>query len=229
VRVAIESKVEWTQDADVVVVGAGFFGLTIAERIAAETNKKITILECRDHIGGNAHSYMEEQSKVEVHSYGSHLFHTNNLKVWEYVNRFTKFNDYQHRVFAIAKGEIYSLPLNLQTLSQIYSGVTSVEAAARLIKSFSKEKKDNFEDMAISLVGELAYELFIKNYTKKQWQTDPKKLPSEIISRLPVRTNLDGRYFSDKYQGLPLNGYHQWHKKMINDEKITVQLNTDFF
>jgi len=229
VRVALEPKVEWTRDADIVVVGAGFFGLTIAERIAAETNKKVTILECRDHIGGNAHSYKDEASQVEVHSYGSHLFHTNNLKVWEYANKFTKFNDYQHRVYAIAEGEIYSLPLNLQTLSQIYPGITSVEAANELIDGFAKEDKANFQDMAISLVGELAYELFIKNYTQKQWQTDPKKLPPEIISRLPVRTNLDGRYFSDKYQGLPLNGYQQWHERMIDDQKITVQLNTDFF
>jgi UDP-galactopyranose mutase len=211
------------------VVGAGFFGLTIAERIAAKTDKKVTILECRDHIGGNAHSYIEEASQVEVHSYGSHLFHTNNLKVWDYVNKFTKFNDYKHRVYAIAKGEIYSLPLNLQTLSQIYPGVTSVEAATDLIGGFAKENKENFQDMAISLVGDVAYELFIKNYTQKQWQTDPKKLPPEIISRLPVRTNLDGRYFSDKYQGLPLNGYQQWHERMIDDQKITVQLNTDFF
>lgn len=228
-RVANKSQVEWTREAEVVVVGAGFFGLTIAERIAAETGKKVAILECRDHIGGNAHSYIDEISQVEVHSYGSHLFHTNNLKVWNYVNRFTKFNNYQHRVFAVAKGEIYSLPVNLQTLSQIYPGVTSVGEAAALIKEFTKGKKENFEDTAISLVGELAYELFIKNYTQKQWQTDPKELPSEIISRLPIRVNLDGRYFSDKYQGLPLNGYKQWHENMIKNEKISVQLNTDFF
>ncbi len=228
-RVVSEPRVEWTRGADVVVVGAGFFGLTIAERIAAETNKKVTILESRDHIGGNAHSYIDEASQVEVHSYGSHLFHTNNLKVWDYVNKFTKFNDYKHRVYAIAKGEIYSLPLNLQTLSQIYPGVTSVEAATNLIGGFARENRENFQDMAISLVGEAAYELFIKNYTQKQWQTDPKKLPPDIISRLPVRTNLDGRYFSDKYQGLPLNGYQKWHERMIDDEKITVQLKTDFF
>ena len=228
-RVSSNSRVEWTREAQVVVVGAGFFGLTVAERIAAETNKKVAILECRSHIGGNAHSYTEETSQVEVHSYGSHLFHTNNLKVWEYVNRFTAFNNYQHRVYAIAKGEIYSLPVNLQTLSQIYPGITTVDEAARLIRGFSKDKKDNFEETAISLVGEPAYELFIKNYTHKQWQTDPKELPSEIISRLPIRTNLDGRYFSDKYQGLPLNGYQKWHENMVQDKKISVQLNTDFF
>ena len=228
-RVSNNSRIEWTREAEVVVVGAGFFGLTVAERIAAETDKKIAILECRNHIGGNAHSYIEKTSQVEVHSYGSHLFHTNNSKVWEYVNRFTQFNNYQHRVFAIAKGEIYSLPVNLQTLSQIYPGVTTVDEATRLIQGFSRDKRENFEDTAISLVGDAAYELFIKNYTQKQWQTDPKELPAEIISRLPIRTNLDGRYFSDKYQGLPLNGYQQWHKNMILDEKISVQLNTDFF
>jgi len=229
VRVSNNSRIEWTREAEVVVVGAGFFGLTVAERIAAETDKKIAILECRNHIGGNAHSYIEKTSQVEVHSYGSHLFHTNNSKVWEYVNRFTQFNNYQHRVFAIAKGEIYSLPVNLQTLSQIYPGVTTVDEATRLIQGFSRDKRENFEDTAISLVGDAAYELFIKNYTQKQWQTDPKELPAEIISRLPIRTNLDGRYFSDKYQGLPLNGYQQWHENMILDEKISVQLNTDFF
>lgn len=228
-RVSSNSRLEWTREAQVVVVGAGFFGLTVAERIAAETNKKVAILECRSHIGGNAHSYIDETSQVEVHSYGSHLFHTNNLKVWEYVNRFTAFNNYQHRVYAIAKGEIYSLPVNLQTLSQIYPGITTVDEAARLIQGFSKDKKDNLEETAISLVGEPAYELFIKNYTHKQWQTDPKELPSEIISRLPIRTNLDGRYFSDKYQGLPLNGYQKWHENMVQNKKISVQLNTDFF
>jgi UDP-galactopyranose mutase len=229
VRVASKPKTEWTRNAEVVVVGAGFFGLTIAERIASETKKRVTILENREHIGGNAHSYIEENSKIEVHSYGSHLFHTNNFKVWEYVNRFTKFNDYQHRVFAIAKGEIFSLPLNLQTFSQIYPGVTSVETVTSLISDFPTANLDTFHDMAISLVGEKAYELLIKNYTQKQWQTDTTKLPPDIISRLPVRTNLDGRYFSDRYQGLPLNGYQEWQENMLKNEKISVQLNTDFF
>jgi UDP-galactopyranose mutase len=229
VNISIQPRVEWTRSADVVVVGAGFFGLTIAEQVASRTNKKVTILESRNHIGGNAYSYIEESTQIEVHAYGSHLFHTNNLKVWDYVNQFTKFNNYQHRVFALAQGKIYNLPLNLQTLSAIYSGVTSVPAAIKLIDDFPRNQKDNFEDMAISSVGKLAYDLLIKNYTRKQWQTDPRKLSPEIINRLPVRTNLDGRYFSDKYQGLPFHGYQQWHSRMIDNKNISVQLNTDFF
>ncbi|QLL25479.1 UDP-galactopyranose mutase [Actinobacteria bacterium IMCC26103] len=217
------------READVIVVGAGFFGLTVAERLASESQKRVAIVDSRDHIGGNAHSYIEASSQVEVHTYGSHLFHTNNEKVWKYVSKFTEFNNYQHRVFAISRGEVFSLPVNLQTLSQLYPGITTVEQAAQLLASFPKDELNNFESKAISLVGEIAYNRFIKNYTEKQWQTNPRDLPAEIISRLPIRTNLDGRYFSDKYQGLPMDGYQKWQEKMVTDEKISIQLNTDFF
>ena len=212
-----------------IVVGAGFFGLTVAERLASESQKRVAILDSRDHIGGNAHSYIEGSSQVEVHTYGSHLFHTNNEKVWKYVSQFTEFNDYQHRVFAISRGGVFNLPVNLQTLSQLYPGITTVEQAAQLLASFPSDNLNNFESKAISLVGEIAYNRFIKNYTEKQWQTNPRDLPAEIISRLPIRTNLDGRYFNDKYQGLPLDGYQKWQENMLKNGKISIQLNTDFF
>ena len=228
-RLSKTSLVEWIREADVIVVGAGFFGLTVAERLATESQKRVAILDSRDHIGGNAHSYIEDSSQVEVHTYGSHLFHTNNEKVWKYVSQFTSFNDYQHRVFAISGGEVFNLPVNLQTLSQLYPGITTVEQAAQLLASFPTDELNNFESKAISLVGEIAYNRFIKNYTEKQWQTNPRDLPAEIISRLPIRTNLDGRYFSDKYQGLPLDGYQKWQENMVTNEKISIQLNTDFF
>ncbi len=228
-RLSKTPLVEWIREADVIVVGAGFFGLTVAERLASESQKRVAIVDSRDHIGGNAHSYIEASSQVEVHTYGSHLFHTNNEKVWKYVSKFTEFNNYQHRVFAISRGEVFSLPVNLQTLSQLYPGITTVEQAAQLLASFPKDELNNFESKAISLVGEIAYNRFIKNYTEKQWQTNPRDLPAEIISRLPIRTNLDGRYFSDKYQGLPMDGYQKWQEKMVTDEKISIQLNTDFF
>ena len=221
--------VDWIRAADVIVVGAGFFGLTVAERLASNSQKRVAILDSRDHIGGNAHSYIEDSSQIEVHTYGSHLFHTNNEKVWKYVSQFTAFNNYQHRVFAISRGEVFNLPVNLQTLSQLYPGITTVEQAVRLLESFPRDELNNFESKAISLVGEIAYNRFIKNYTEKQWQTNPRDLPAEVISRLPIRTNLDGRYFSDRYQGLPLHGYQKWQENMLKNEKISIQLNSDFF
>lgn len=222
----------WLSAADVVVVGSGFFGLTTAERIASQLQKKVAIIEARDHFGGNAHSRFDVDTGIEVHSYGSHLFHTNSEKIWNYVNRFTKFNDYEHRVFGISQGKILTLPVNLQTLSQLYPGITSIEDAKVLISSFSEgleTPNKNLETKAISMVGPVAYERLIKHYTQKQWQLPAQQLPSEIIGRLPIRTNLDNRYFSDKYQGLPLDGYAAWHQSMLQDSNITLCLNTNFF
>lgn len=222
----------WLNSAEVVVVGSGFFGLTIAERIATELNRQVTIMEIRNHIGGNAHSYIDSDTGIEIHKYGTHLFHTSNEKIWNYVNSFTQFNNYEHKVFAMSDGQLFTLPVNLQTLSQLHSGITTVRKAEKFLNlEFSKfiDEPDNLEDKAISLVGEVIYQKLIKEYTRKQWQIDPKLLPAEIITRLPVRKNLDNRYFSDTHQGLPLGGYTQWHEKMLKHPNITVQTNTDFF
>lgn len=225
-------NLESLRNSEVVVVGSGFFGLTIAERVANNLNKKVCILESRDHFGGNAHAYFDEISKIEIHKYGSHLFHTNSEKIWEYVNRFTKFNSYSHRVYGISQGEILTLPVNLQTLSQLYPDVTSIDSAIELVKGFKAavdDPEENLESKARSMVGEAAYERVVKHYTQKQWQTDPKELPAETISRLPIRLNLDNRYFTDKYQGLPIDGYTAWQASMLESENITLCLNSDFF
>ena len=227
-----EFRQEWLASADFIVIGSGFFGLTVAERIASQLNKKVAIFETRAHFGGNAHSRVDPETGIEIHTYGSHLFHTNSEKIWEYVNRFTKFNSYEHRVFGISKGQILTLPFNLQTLSQLYPGISSIIDAQKLISSFSildGSSHSNLEGKAISMVGPVAYERLIKHYTQKQWQTSAKELSPDIIGRLPIRLNLDNRYFSDSYQGLPVDGYGAWHEAMLDHPNITLCLNSDFF
>jgi len=218
---------------DLVVVGSGFFGLTIAERVAAELNKKVLIIERRSHIGGNAYSEAEPETGIEVHVYGAHLFHTSNEKVWEYVNRFTTFTNYQHRVFAKFRDQVYSFPMNLGLINQFFGRSHTPDEARALIAEQSSEidTKDasNLEEKAISLIGRPLYEAFVKGYTAKQWQTDPTELSADIITRLPVRYNFDNRYFSDKYEGLPTDGYTAWLQRMADHPNIEVRLDTDFF
>ena len=217
---------------DLVVVGSGFFGLTIAER-AAERGKKVLVIERRSHIGGNAYSEFEPETGIEVHRYGAHLFHTSNEVVWEYVNRFTAFTNYQHKVYTQHKGEVYPLPINLGTINQFFGAAYSPTEAKALITEQAAELGDaeitNLEDKAISLIGRPLYEAFIRDYTEKQWQTSPRNLPGEIISRLPVRYNYDNRYFNDTYEGLPVDGYTAWLERMADHPNIEVRLNTDFF
>ena len=222
---------------DLVVVGSGLYGLTIAERVANKLGRKVLVLEKRDHIGGNAFSYFDNESKIEVHKYGSHLFHTSNEKVWHYINKFTSFTNYTHRVYAVNNGKLYTLPFNSQTFSEVYGRYFTPSEIDIIHKSFSKKVdspkeiggEDSFETRAKSMVGEKIYEILIEEYTKKQWQMPIEKLPASIISRLPIRNNLDGRYFGDKYQGLPSDGYMNIFKKMIESERIEVRLNSDFF
>ncbi|MFT4185997.1 MAG: UDP-galactopyranose mutase [Micrococcaceae bacterium] len=219
--------------ADLVVVGSGLFGLTIAERAANDLGLKVVILDRRHHIGGNAYSEKEKQTGIEVHRYGAHLFHTSNERVWEYVNRFTEFTNYVHRVYTNHKGIVYPMPINLGTINQFFNAAYGPEEAKALIKKQAAElagtDPENLNDKGISLIGRPLYEAFIKEYTGKQWQTDPKDLPAGIISRLPVRYNYDNRYFNDKYEGLPVDGYTAWLERMADNPNIEVRLNTDFF
>jgi UDP-galactopyranose mutase len=221
------------ENADLVVVGSGFFGLTIAERAASELGLRVAVIEKRDHIGGNAHSYFEPETGIEVHAYGSHLFHTSNQEVWDYVNRFTSFNDYVHHVFTLHRDNVYSLPVNLMTICSFFGKTFSPDEAKELLTShISREQLDdpqNLEEKALSLIGRPLYEAFIRNYTLKQWQLDPTELPADIITRLPVRYNFDNRYFDDRWEGLPTNGYGQWIKKMATHDLITVQTGVDYF
>ncbi len=219
-------------NADLVIVGSGFFGLTIAERCANDLGLRVLILERRAHIGGNAYSEPEPQTGIEIHRYGAHLFHTSNGKVWEYVNRFTAFTGYQHRVFSIYKSRVYPLPINLGTICEYFGAAMSPDEARALIAEQAAEvaagRAANLEEKAVSLIGRPLYEAFIRGYTAKQWQTDPAELPAEIITRLPVRYTFNNRYFSDTYEGLPVDGYTAWLERMIDHPNIEVRLDTDF-
>jgi UDP-galactopyranose mutase len=205
--------------------------LTVARLIAEETNSTVTIYEKRDHIGGNAHSYFDSETEIEVHKYGSHLFHTSNDLVWNFVNRFAKFNDYKHTVWAKHNNEIFSLPFNLATINQFLRTSMSPQEAQIFMTRSTDEKSripSNLEEKAISLIGSELYEAFVKNYTQKQWQTDPKFLSPEIISRIPVRYTYNNHYFDDKYQGQPLLGYADLFNKMVDHKSIKVVLNHDY-
>jgi UDP-galactopyranose mutase len=218
---------------DLIVVGSGFFGLTVAERAATQLNKKILVLERRSHIGGNAYSEAEPETGIEVHRYGAHLFHTSNKRVWEYVNRFTQFTGYQHRVFARVKDQVYSFPMNLGLINQFFGKSHTPDEARALIAEQSSEidttAAKNLEEKAISLIGRPLYEAFVKGYTAKQWQTDPKELAASIISRLPVRYDFNNRYFNDTFEGLPVDGYTAWLEKMADHPNIEVRLDVDYF
>lgn len=216
-----------------VVVGSGLFGLTVAERCASELGLKVLVLERRPHLGGNAYSERDPETGIEVHVYGAHLFHTSNQRVWDYVNRFTSFTNYQHRVFAKVKDQVYSFPMNLALINQFFGHSHTPDEARALIAEQASEiataDATNLEEKAISLIGRPLYEAFVKGYTAKQWQTDPTELSADIITRLPVRYTFDNRYFSDTYEGLPTDGYTAWLERMADHPNIEVRLDTDFF
>ena len=230
---AVAKNRKVNMDADLVIVGAGLFGLTVAQQAVEKHGAKVEIIEVRDHLGGNAYSYMDKETGAEIHKYGAHLFHTSNPHVWEYVNRFTEFTNYVHRVYTTHNGEVFPLPINLGTINQFFHAHYTPAEAKALIAEQAGELAGtdpaNLNDKGISLIGRPLYEAFIKNYTAKQWQTDPSELPAGIIKRLPVRFNYDNRYFRDTWEGLPKDGYTAWMERMIDDPRIHVTLNTDFF
>ena len=188
---------------DLIVVGSGFFGLTVAERAASQLDKKVLIVERRNHLGGNAYSEAEPTTGIEVHKYGAHLFHTSNKRVWDYCNKFTDFTDYQHRVFAMHDGTAYQFPMGLGLINQFFGRYYSPDEARQLIKDqageFSPEEAQNLEEKAISLIGRPLYEAFIRDYTAKQWQTDPKELPAgtNIVNHLVELTKGGADYTFD--------------------------------
>lgn len=221
------------QKYDLIVVGSGLFGLTVAERTASQLGKRVLIVERRHHLGGNAYSEAEPTTGIEVHQYGAHLFHTSNQRVWEYVRQFTEFTGYQHRVFAMHKGTAYQFPMGLGLINQFFGKYYSPDEARELIRQqtdgLDPAAATNLEEKAISLIGRPLYEAFVRDYTAKQWQTDPKELPAGNITRLPVRYTFDNRYFNDTYEGLPVDGYAAWLERMADHELIEVRLNTDWF
>jgi UDP-galactopyranose mutase len=216
---------------DLVVVGSGFYGLTVAERMA-ERGLQVVVLERRDHIGGNAYSAVEPSTGIETHPYGSHLFHTSNERVWAYANRFSTFTDYVHHVYTTHHGEVFPMPINLGTVNQFFRSALGPAQARDLIASQAQEvtgTPQNLDEKGISLVGRPLYDAFIRGYTAKQWQTDPKDLPASVIARLPVRLTYDNRYFSDTHEGLPTDGYAAWLDRMADHPRIEIHTGTDFF
>lgn len=210
---------------DYLIVGCGLFGSVIAQRVI-EQNKTVLIIDKRNHIGGNC--YTEKISNIDIHKYGPHIFHTNNDRIWQYVNRFTKFNNYVNRPKVNYRGQIYSFPINLMTLYQLWGVKNPKEAKQKLDEVKIKiENPNNLEEWILSQVGEEIYYTFIYGYTRKQWNTEPKNLPSFIIKRLPIRLNFDDNYFYDKYQGIPENGYTNMILNMIHG--ADVDLNIDYF
>tara|TARA_B100001059_G_C17831135_1_gene584770 strand:- start:3046 stop:4137 length:1092 start_codon:yes stop_codon:yes gene_type:complete len=210
---------------DFLIVGAGFYGSICAYELKKK-GYSVVVIDSRNHIGGNC--YTSKRDSINLHEYGPHIFHTSNEEVWKWINNFVKFNDFQLRPVANYKGEIFSLPFNMWTFSKMWN-ITHPSEAKEIIKTQGKKIKNpkNLEEQAIKLVGIDIYEKLIKGYTAKQWQKDPKDLPSEIIKRLPVRFNYDNNYFNDKYQGIPIGGYTQIFDSLLKN--IEVRLNTDFF
>jgi UDP-galactopyranose mutase len=220
-------------ESPIVIIGAGFFGLTIANLVAEELGISVTILESRENIGGNAYAYIEKETGIEVHKYGSHLFHTSNIRVWDFVNKFSEFNSYQHRVFTRHQGVLHPIPINLLTIRQIFGGDFNPQEAASIVKEdlveFDTSSESNFESKAIATIGPKLYNSLIYGYTQKQWQTDPKLLPESVFGRLPVRFSLDSNYFNDAYQGLPREGYESLFNNMVASPLIKIFCNTDYF
>ncbi|GGB07020.1 UDP-galactopyranose/dTDP-fucopyranose mutase family protein [Puia dinghuensis] len=235
-----------------VVVGSGLLGAVIAERIANQLDQPVLVIEKRDHIGGNCYSATDPTTGIEYHKYGTHIFHTSNEKVWNYVRRFITFNTYQHRVLSCYKNRLYPFPINLATINQFYNrNLKPYEVEdfmASLRQSQLGQRADggrrdaqpaagpptagaptNFEEQAMSLLGRDLYEAFFKYYTIKQWQVDPRHLPPAIFNRLPFRTNYDDNYFFDRWQGIPEKGYTHLFERLLANRKIKVLLDTDFF
>lgn len=214
------------------IVGAGLWGSVLAERIAAVLKEPVTILEQRDHIGGNCHSSLDEETGIECHRYGCHIFHTSLQNVWDYINQFTSFTNYQHKVLITYHDKVYTMPVNLSTINAYYGkNMRPAEAAAFLQEEIKRDyiaEPKNLEEKAISLIGRPLYEAFIKGYTHKQWEHDPKELPAYIISRLPFRTTYNPNYFNDTWQGLPKDGYFTLFKNLLSNPLITVKLNCPF-
>ena len=212
---------------DYLVVGAGLYGAVFAHEAKA-AGKTVLVIDKRPNIAGNV--YTEAIEGIQVHKYGAHIFHTNNKKVWDYVNRFAVFNRFTNSPVANYKGELYSLPFNMYTFNKMWGVVTPQEAAARIKeqrRAAGITEPSNLEEQAISLVGHDIYEKLIKGYTEKQWGRPCKELPAFIIKRLPVRLTFDNNYFNALFQGIPVGGYTQMVENML--EGVEVRLNVDYF
>ncbi|RJP62306.1 MAG: UDP-galactopyranose mutase [Ignavibacteriales bacterium] len=215
---------------DYLIVGAGFAGSVMAERIASQLGKKVLIVEKRNHIGGNAYDEMDENG-ILVHRYGPHIFHTNSKEVFEYLSQFTEWRFYEHKVQAKLNGELYPIPINRLTLNKLYGLNLTSEQEVKVYYEKVREKRYpilNSEDIIINQVGKDLFEKLFKYYTKKQWGLEPKDLAPTVCGRIPVRTNDDCRYFTDKYQFMPKDGYTKMFERMLNHKNIELILGTDY-
>lgn len=214
---------------DFLVVGAGFAGAVIAERLASQCNKKVLIIDKRNHIGGNTFDFYNKDG-ILVHQYGPHIFHTNSKDVFEYLGQFTSWRPYEHRVLASVDGMLVPIPINLNTINTLYGLNLSASDVESFLKSraIAKESIRTSEDVVLSNVGKDLYEKFFKGYTQKQWGLDPSELDASVAARIPTRSNRDDRYFCDTYQAMPLYGYTKLFEKMLSHPNIKVMLNTDY-
>jgi UDP-galactopyranose mutase len=214
---------------DYLIVGAGFAGCVLAERLASQSGKKILIIDTRNHIGGNAYDHYNDAG-ILVHKYGPHIFHTNSRDVFEYLSAFTEWRRYEHRVLASVDGQLVPMPINLDTINKLYGLNLTAFELAEFFASVAEPKNyiRTSEDVVVNKVGRELYEKFFRNYTVKQWGIDPSDLDKSVTARVPTRTNRDDRYFTDTYQAMPLQGYTRMFEKMLDHPNIKVMLNTDY-
>lgn len=217
-------------NVDILIIGAGISGATLAERYA-QAGKKVLVIEKRNHIAGNCYDYYDENG-ILVSQYGAHLFHTNDKEVWEYVNRFSEWYPWEHKVVARVDDKTVPIPVNITTVNTLFNEniETEEEMKAWLDKNRTPfEPAKNGEEAVLNRVGEVLYDKMFRHYTKKQWDKYPEELHASVLERIPVRYNYDDRYFSDEFQALPKGGYTQVFERMLDHPNITVMLNTDYF
>ncbi len=214
---------------DYLVVGAGFAGCVIAERLARVLGLKVLIIDKRPHIGGNAYDHYNDHG-ILVHKYGPHIFHTNSHQVFEYLSQFTEWRQYEHRVLASVDGQLVPMPINLDTINRLYGLNLNSQQVDDFFKSMAEPvaQVKTSEDVVVGKIGRELYEKFFRNYTRKQWGLDPSELDATVTSRVPVRTNRDDRYFSDIYQAMPLHGYTRMFENMLDHPNIKIMLNTGY-
>ena len=214
---------------DYLIVGAGFAGAVLAERLATQAGKKILIVDKRNHIGGNTYDYYNADG-ILVHKYGPHIFHTNCREIYDYLGQFTKWRPYEHRVLASVDGMLVPIPINLNTINALYGLNLSSDQVEQFLHSRAEQRKRiiTSEDVVVNKVGRELYEKFFKGYTNKQWGLDPSELDATVTARIPTRNNRDNRYFTDTYQGMPLFGYTKMFETMLTHPNIKIMLNTDY-
>ncbi|MEO5996249.1 MAG: UDP-galactopyranose mutase [Chitinophagaceae bacterium] len=214
---------------DYLIVGAGFAGCVLAERLASRAGKKVLLIDKRNHIGGNAYDFYNKDG-ILIHKYGPHIFHTNSKEVFDYLGQYTNWRPYEHRVLASVDGQLVPIPINLNTINKLYGLNLCSEQVEDFFNARAEkiERVKTSEDVVVSKVGRELYEKFFKGYTKKQWDLDPSELDASVTARVPTRTNKDDRYFTDTYQAMPAEGYTKMFEKMLNHPGIKVMLQTDY-